>query len=522
MASQGSWPGMHSRTLISTGLADLDGVLGGGLPLGSVLLILQDSWTPHASTLLKYFAAEGVACQQSIFWAAPPGAAPPNEPGASPLMPPLPKQVAAQSSRAEKEQQAETDAAEGDDGLRIAWQYRRLLKKQGRDSAAAVPFAGPARASSGASAFRRSKLPGASTARALALDLDMPSRPIGSSSVGLDSSDSEALALRVSSQTGVSAGSLSLAHGTSDAGAEALAARLRNQETLPHSHAGPALKRPTYDLTQTMPRDQMAAAHVEYRELSGPAALRSLVAAATAAIHQPQAATTKQAPPAPSSHQRLAESLPPQHLAVPLRLPPDQLAASPSRLLSTDAQVGIVRVVVESIGSPAWDLEASAPASAAASAAGLGLPSASRSLVHSVMALKQLVRRGKSAAMISFPAETYTPSVAMRLQHLCDAVIALEAVAEDSSIVKLAPDPSSCVALLHVRKLPGLNAFARPSPGVPLYLVRHKRRRLAIEAVEVDPDAEAALAAAPGAVPGSSAAALACGGPAGAPKAMDF
>lgn len=80
----------------------------------------------------------------------------------------------------------------------------------------------------------------------------------------------------------------------------------------------------------------------------------------------------------------------------------------------------------------------------------------------------------------------------------------------------------SCVALLHVRKLPGLNAFARPTPNVPLYLVRHKRRKLAIEAVEVDPDAEAALAAAAGVPGGGTAAALACGGPAGAPKAFDF
>ena len=32
---------MHGRTLISTGLADLDAILEGGVPLGSVVLILQ-------------------------------------------------------------------------------------------------------------------------------------------------------------------------------------------------------------------------------------------------------------------------------------------------------------------------------------------------------------------------------------------------------------------------------------------------------------------------------------------------
>lgn len=38
--------------------------------------------------------------------------------------------------------------------------------------------------------------------------------------------------------------------------------------------------------------------------------------------------------------------------------------------------------------------------------------------------------------------------MAVRLQHLCDAVIALEAVAEDSGVVKLAPDPARSVVLV--------------------------------------------------------------------------
>lgn len=61
---------MHSQTLISTGLADLDRILGGGLPLGAVMLILEDAYCPHGSTLLRYFAAEGLACGQRVLWAA--------------------------------------------------------------------------------------------------------------------------------------------------------------------------------------------------------------------------------------------------------------------------------------------------------------------------------------------------------------------------------------------------------------------------------------------------------------------
>jgi elongator complex protein 4 len=59
---------VHSQTLISTGLADLDRILGGGLPLGAVLLLLEDAYCPHGSTLLKYFAAEGVACGHRVHW----------------------------------------------------------------------------------------------------------------------------------------------------------------------------------------------------------------------------------------------------------------------------------------------------------------------------------------------------------------------------------------------------------------------------------------------------------------------
>jgi hypothetical protein len=64
-------PGLQGQTLVSTGLADLDKILGGGLPLESVLLILDDGYTPHAATLLRYFLAEGAACGHSCLLATP-------------------------------------------------------------------------------------------------------------------------------------------------------------------------------------------------------------------------------------------------------------------------------------------------------------------------------------------------------------------------------------------------------------------------------------------------------------------
>jgi len=69
-AELGTRAGVHSQTLISTGLADLDRILGGGLPLGAILLVLEDAYSPHGSTLLRYFTAEGIACGHNVHWAA--------------------------------------------------------------------------------------------------------------------------------------------------------------------------------------------------------------------------------------------------------------------------------------------------------------------------------------------------------------------------------------------------------------------------------------------------------------------
>ena len=55
---------MHGQTLLSSGHGDLDRLLGGGLPLGTLLLVLEDGWSTHHTTLLRYFLGEGEACGQ--------------------------------------------------------------------------------------------------------------------------------------------------------------------------------------------------------------------------------------------------------------------------------------------------------------------------------------------------------------------------------------------------------------------------------------------------------------------------
>jgi len=45
--------------MASTGVPSIDDVFGGGLPMGSVLLIKEDRTTSYATTLLQYFLAQG-------------------------------------------------------------------------------------------------------------------------------------------------------------------------------------------------------------------------------------------------------------------------------------------------------------------------------------------------------------------------------------------------------------------------------------------------------------------------------
>ena len=67
----GTRPGLHGQTLISSGLAEMDRLLGGGLPLGSIMLILEDEVSQQHLNILRYFIAEGVACKHSVCWLLP-------------------------------------------------------------------------------------------------------------------------------------------------------------------------------------------------------------------------------------------------------------------------------------------------------------------------------------------------------------------------------------------------------------------------------------------------------------------
>ncbi|CAG9462278.1 unnamed protein product [Pedinophyceae sp. YPF-701] len=142
----GTKPGLHGQTLVSTGHADIDGILGGGLPIGSVLLVIEDGASPHHVHIMRQFLAEGASHGHRLLWAAP-------DAGQS-----LPATTAAAAAAAQPESGAraaarppgEDAAARGDDAgaegeghsLKIAWQYRRYMRRSERSREAELMAAG--------------------------------------------------------------------------------------------------------------------------------------------------------------------------------------------------------------------------------------------------------------------------------------------------------------------------------------------------------------------------------------------
>ncbi|BDA42805.1 Elongator complex protein 4 [Coccomyxa sp. Obi] len=407
-ADLGTRAGLHSQTLISTGLADLDRILGGGLPLGAILVLFEDAYSPHGSTLLRYFAAEGVVCGHRVHWA---GAAVP-EPKSLPSL---------AKSRSHSQQDDQEPGKQEDPKLRIAWQYRRYIKRQhdASDQQGPPPT----------TPLRRRGVP------------DVPSNAADVTSPS------------TSTSMGVSAG---------------------GQTTMkPKSSSGMRDWSHQFDLTRPMDESHLQTNLLTCQGYRGSDALGRLVAgvqAFTGTLEKP---------------------------AQPLNTKPNMSRGPES----------IGRVAIEGLGCTSWQL-------------GMDSQHAMDDVLRTVLQIKALVRAAKCAACISIPAGVLQDSALVRLQYMCDAVIVLEAFREDSGIARLVSDASSCCGLLRVRRLPALNTLSRPLPSSELYLLRHRRRRLAIEQLQVDPDAEAAEAE--HASGKSSAAGLLCSGPPAAAKILDF
>ena len=155
-----------------------------------------------------------------------------------------------------------------------------------------------------------------------------------------------------------------------------------------------------------------------------------------------------------------------------------------NRKTSSDArkkQVSAGRVIIPSIGGLAWDDDASRSSTDLAAQRAIGI----------LLDAKRLAQTARLCVMVTAQLSHVSPSDRIRMMHVADSVISLEAVDDTSQVVKLSTDSRTVSGLARICKLPAAGAIIAPSPQITCYVVRNKRRRLAITPIEIDPDAEA-------------------------------
>lgn len=113
-------PGPNASTLVSTGISDLDKILGGGLALGTVVMVMEDAEAPHHLLLLRNFMSQGIVHNQRLLYASPS-----KDPRA--FLGTLPTPI---SSKDDKCEPILRQDLEQEKGLRIAWQYKKYFGEQ--------------------------------------------------------------------------------------------------------------------------------------------------------------------------------------------------------------------------------------------------------------------------------------------------------------------------------------------------------------------------------------------------------
>ncbi|XP_053304841.1 elongator complex protein 4 [Spea bombifrons] len=113
----------NGQLLISSGVPSLDHVLGGGLAVGTLLLIEEDTFSTYSNIILKYFLAEGVVNGHELYVAS--SDEDPND-ILKDLPAPLIDEIPKQDDRKEEKKVpvSEEDTRE----MKIAWRYQNLPK----------------------------------------------------------------------------------------------------------------------------------------------------------------------------------------------------------------------------------------------------------------------------------------------------------------------------------------------------------------------------------------------------------
>uniref|UniRef100_A0A3Q0RBQ9 Elongator complex protein 4 n=1 Tax=Amphilophus citrinellus TaxID=61819 RepID=A0A3Q0RBQ9_AMPCI len=115
----------NGQLLVSTGVTSLDYLLGGGLAVGTVLLIEEDRFDSYSRMILKYFLAEGVVCRHELFVAA-------AQDNPDDILQELPAPILDDVAIHKPVEQPRLSCEPQDnlDAMKIAWRYQNLPKVQ--------------------------------------------------------------------------------------------------------------------------------------------------------------------------------------------------------------------------------------------------------------------------------------------------------------------------------------------------------------------------------------------------------
>ncbi|KAL8565338.1 hypothetical protein ACOMHN_029033 [Nucella lapillus] len=116
----------NSQLLVSTGVPSLDAVLGGGVAVGTVLLIEEDAGGKYAEVLMRYFVAEGVVSDHALSVIS-------ADQDPQQMLQRLPAPVEDKGSDSSDHRAPSTQGAGDTDGqMAIAWRYQHQHKPQVR------------------------------------------------------------------------------------------------------------------------------------------------------------------------------------------------------------------------------------------------------------------------------------------------------------------------------------------------------------------------------------------------------
>ncbi|KAL6507791.1 Elongator subunit elp4 [Orobanche gracilis] len=113
--------GPNGTMYLSSGISDLDKILGGGIALGSLVMIKEDPEAPHHMLLLRNFMSQGLVHHQPLIYASPA-----KDPRG--FLGTLPDPMAS------TDEKSRVHDKEQEKGLRIAWQYKKYFEEHSSES----------------------------------------------------------------------------------------------------------------------------------------------------------------------------------------------------------------------------------------------------------------------------------------------------------------------------------------------------------------------------------------------------